>query len=158
MLSKSWNHGDILSLKSYLDSWKLPILIVSILFLTPTILQIQLLLAWKKFRENDFIKVVYCCFMEKLISRKLGLKLVTQQCGSGVDYTKFFIIWELFREINFTVGLFTRKSVFTEINQKTVLQFLKLHTALHCSFSKVNKKNFSVFPQTQLLWWFWLWV
>ena len=51
------------------------------------------------------------------------------QRAQCVEFTKFLYHLKLFREINFTVKLYTKEVVFTEIFQKIVIQkFSKLHS------------------------------
>ena len=68
------------------------------------------------------------------------------QCDTVVwSLRNFCITWELFRQINFTVKLFTKEVVFTEIFQKkkVIQKFRKLHSVIteipfHIILSKIS--------------------
>ena len=63
----------------------------------------------------------------------------------------FCIIRELFREINFTVNLFTRKVVLTEIFQKTLIQKFRNFYTVHIAWcGKIKIFSLEIFSSYQL--------
>ena len=98
----------------------------------------------------NFVKATH--LLKILIIQLIWRKNFFHSC-TVCSLRNFCITWKLFREINFTVKLFTTEVVSTEIFQKTVIQkFCKLHTTVSCTVW-INEKTLTekLFRKTNCL-------